>query len=110
MVMTVVMVAIVMMLGAVNAAVDDLVSVMMSVLGSEPMQTMAQDCDAAVGGNQQNRHELSGSASHGRSQMLSEAAQGTCILGLRSFTLQVSFSAKVGRMQTFCDHPAVCYS
>jgi hypothetical protein len=29
------------------------------------MQTMTQDCDAAVGGNQQNRHELSGGTSHG---------------------------------------------
>jgi hypothetical protein len=63
-----VVVAVVMMLGAMNAAVDDLVTVMMSTLGRKPMQTMPQNCDAAVGGNQQNRHELSGGASHGISQ------------------------------------------
>ena len=56
-----VLVTIVTVVGAMNAAVDDLVSVMMSALRREPMQTMTQDCDAAVGGNQQYRHELSGS-------------------------------------------------
>jgi hypothetical protein len=66
--MVVVVVAVVMMLGAMNAAVDDLVTVMMSTLGREPMQTMTQDCDATVGGNQRNRHELSGGASHGISR------------------------------------------
>jgi hypothetical protein len=61
-------VATVMMFGAMNAAADDLVSVMMSAMGREPMQTMTQDCDASVGSNQQKRHELSGNASHGISQ------------------------------------------
>ncbi len=64
-----VVVTIVTVVGAVNAAVDDLVSVMMSALRREPMQTMTQDCNAAVDGNQQNGHELSGSTSrHGISQ------------------------------------------
>ena len=61
--MFMVVVTIVTVVGAMNAAVDNLVSVMMSALRREPMQTMTQDCDAAVGGNQQNCHELSGSAS-----------------------------------------------
>jgi hypothetical protein len=66
--MMVVVIAVVMVLGAMNAAADDLVSVMMSALRREPMQALTENCYAAVGGNQQNRHELSGGASHEKSQ------------------------------------------